>query len=925
MQRILTLILISWFCQGSMSLKNWDVDNVKYLDGDWMFFYGEHLEPTEFLRRAQNPQFKPHYTQVGKSFKESALGKANQEHGIATYVMRFQDVPASFREPVGIFANNIYTASRLYFFAADGQGSEHVIQKLGEPGKDKLTSLPQFSASKPVILNWYGSQDHFLLIQVSNFHYHRSGIRTAPELDSYRRLETTVRFHDDINFIVLGVIMLATMYNLFIYLNRREDTGSLLLSVFGIVMMLRLFALSTVADNPLGDLIMSYEFFWKVIFATMIVPGVIYLGFQQHVFPQQTPKGLLKFFSLLALIYFLFVLIMPVRSFAMIATLGKTSSAILAVISLFILYRAVLAGERGARIAMLGSLFLLLSGGLDLIELFGISKVPMNSGNYGWAVFLVMQGQIAAIRFAHAFDSVEKMTVQLQLEVDRKVREVQAILQSIEQGIVMLVSSDGRMGPQYSADAKTILGVDGIQGRSIQDLILDHSKLDTEQKSMLLSALEASIGEDRVGFDFNQECLLREIVWKDPRSGAEKILELDWEPICDKNQVVEKVMLCFRDVTNLRDLQKEAQQHQEDLRIFREILELPEERFQRFVCKAHEYLRENRELVEQYPNNSKRSEILRALFINMHTLKGTARAFLMKSISTACHDVEQYYASLQTNTEGWDSDRLLGDINRVSDLVRTYERVGRNKLGWNTSEKVTSVHQSTLVSLLKELRRVEPQLQSPDAHHLAQELSSQLLDHCYDRLTDVLAESTKGFESIARNLKKALPRFVIGSSSVRLREEGSDLVAVVMTHLLRNSLDHGLEYPDERVSVGKPPEGCVTLDIQEKSDGVILKVSDDGRGLNLNRILTLARTQGLVSEHENPGPQEVAELIFHPGFSTKDVVSDISGRGVGMDAVKTYVEQAGGAIRVMFTTSAPDPEHAYFEFEIRLPGSLLAA
>jgi hypothetical protein len=88
MRRILTLILISWFCQGAVSLKNWDEETVKHLGGDWMFFHGEHLEPMEFLQRIQDQQFKPQYTQVGKSFKESTGGKAQQEYGIATYVMR---------------------------------------------------------------------------------------------------------------------------------------------------------------------------------------------------------------------------------------------------------------------------------------------------------------------------------------------------------------------------------------------------------------------------------------------------------------------------------------------------------------------------------------------------------------------------------------------------------------------------------------------------------------------------------------------------------------------------------------------------------------------------------------------------------------------------------------------------------------------
>ncbi|MEZ4598814.1 MAG: chemotaxis protein CheA [Syntrophotaleaceae bacterium] len=120
-----------------------------------------------------------------------------------------------------------------------------------------------------------------------------------------------------------------------------------------------------------------------------------------------------------------------------------------------------------------------------------------------------------------------------------------------------------------------------------------------------------------------------------------------------------------------------------------------------------------------------------------------------------------------------------------------------------------------------------------------------------------------------------------------------------LVHLLRNSLDHGLEMPDERVDAGKPEKGVVKLSARHQEGEVWISVEDDGRGLNREKILSKARTKGLVAgTGEEMSDKEVFNLIFQPGFSTADKVTDVSGRGVGMDVVKQNLEKIKGKIDV---------------------------
>jgi len=122
-----------------------------------------------------------------------------------------------------------------------------------------------------------------------------------------------------------------------------------------------------------------------------------------------------------------------------------------------------------------------------------------------------------------------------------------------------------------------------------------------------------------------------------------------------------------------------------------------------------------------------------------------------------------------------------------------------------------------------------------------------------------------------------------------------------LTHLIRNSVDHGIETEAERVAAGKPVKGLVTLSAYHQGGSVIIDISDDGRGLNRDKLLAKARERG-IAVADNPADQEVWQLIFAPGFSTAEAVTDVSGRGVGMDVVKRNIEQLGGRVELQSAT-----------------------
>jgi two-component system, chemotaxis family, sensor kinase CheA len=125
-----------------------------------------------------------------------------------------------------------------------------------------------------------------------------------------------------------------------------------------------------------------------------------------------------------------------------------------------------------------------------------------------------------------------------------------------------------------------------------------------------------------------------------------------------------------------------------------------------------------------------------------------------------------------------------------------------------------------------------------------------------------------------------------------------DRLADPLVHLVRNSIDHGLEPPEERIAAGKNPVGKVTLSARQTGSEVIISITDDGRGINKERVLAKAEKSGLIPADAKLSDQEIFQLIFQPGFSTAETVTNLSGRGVGMDVVKKTLETLRGTIDV---------------------------
>ncbi|MCL2146250.1 MAG: chemotaxis protein CheA [Synergistaceae bacterium] len=238
-----------------------------------------------------------------------------------------------------------------------------------------------------------------------------------------------------------------------------------------------------------------------------------------------------------------------------------------------------------------------------------------------------------------------------------------------------------------------------------------------------------------------------------------------------------------------------------------------------------------------------------------------------------------------TNTKKSGSQTVRVDIGRLDKLMNL---VGELVIGRARIERL--VQEARLRDFddpLSQLGRI-----SSDIQELVTKLRMVPVSFIFDRFPRLIRD-------ISKNLNKEV-QLVLEGQETELDRTVIDEIGDPMVHLIRNSLDHGIEEPADRIAAGKPEIGTLKISAYQEGNGVIIEVQDDGKGINVERVKKKAISKGIITteEAQTITDEEAVKIIFLPGFSLAATVTDLSGRGVGMDAVKTKVEDLGGQFDV---------------------------
>ncbi len=514
---------------------------------------------------------------------------------------------------------------------------------------------------------------------------------------------------------------------------------------------------------------------------------------------------------------------------------------------------------------------------------------------------------------------IEEQNRQLEIKVTERTKDlasknkdIQTMLSNMQQGLFTIEES-GEVHHEYSAYLESIYETKDISGQDAVDFMFDSALIDNDIMDQITVSLFTIIDMDAMNYDCNSHLLVTE--YQKNINGRIKILSVDWSPIIE-GSIVAKLMVSVRDVTQLKALELEAEDKKRELIIIGQLLNVNAKEYEGYALSSEKYLNECIELLNN--EDVLQSGKLNQLFRNMHTIKGNSRTHGFTHIANAAHDAESIYSQLKDDTTTWDKKQLLLDLERVRNSLGEYQSIYRGVLGRADAASGDMsgiwVPEETLHSIQCGIEKLKPY--DIDEYKVLQSSINRCLA---SPLVEVFSSNLKALPSIAEELGKEQPRVRFINNGILVKNNAGGLLRDVFTHLIRNAIDHGIEAANERAANGKDPKGTITVEIVETPSAIDITITDDGRGLDLERLFRKGVESNKWQENNQVSITTLSNLIFESGMSTKEEISDISGRGVGMDAVKQFLIQAGGDI----TLEIVDGEAAYKPQSTQVPTHFL--
>lgn len=488
-----------------------------------------------------------------------------------------------------------------------------------------------------------------------------------------------------------------------------------------------------------------------------------------------------------------------------------------------------------------------------------------------------------------------------------RTRELKTIFDNIPQGVASL-NEEGIISQNYSRHLELLWNQKDLAGRSIFEF-LGSTTLSADSIDRMRQSLKACVGEDHLNFQVNSGNFPSEA---DLLVGQESFhYALTWSPEVTAEGRVHSVLLTIEDISDKKLLEQESERQRKDMQIIQELLSCENSKVEVFASSSRALLDENARLTQA---GALAVDDIKIMFVNAHTVKGGARTLNFSLLANVLHDLEHEYASILQGEKAPNQDLLWNQLQEATRIFQVYMTTNSDTLGrktnangifldldfirehYKTLDTLTLKASMTPAELLEDIRR-------------ARDTLARII---FKSDTLILEQCLESAEKIAKDLGKPAPKVVLQSGDIQLSRSTEHLLRNIFIHILRNALDHGVEPAQERLAKGKGEAGNIHVRSRMEGEIMVLEFEDDGRGLAIEKLRNQGVKRGLIGQDADI--ESVAETIFVPGLSTAASISQVSGRGVGMDAVRRFIEDAGGTVRLQLK----DGKGAFIPFIIRI-------
>ncbi|WP_373997697.1 ATP-binding protein [Bdellovibrio bacteriovorus] len=482
----------------------------------------------------------------------------------------------------------------------------------------------------------------------------------------------------------------------------------------------------------------------------------------------------------------------------------------------------------------------------------------------------------AKLQLENYSKNLEQMVADRTRELSRLNQTMSALLDSLGQGF-FIFNTDGKILDVSSKACESTVECKP-DGQLIWDVLkLPENKVEGFKKWMQTLFMEMLPFED-----------LSPLGPTTYPHSANRNIALEYHPLRSSEGAMEGVVVVASDITSLIEAQKQAETEKEHAKLIINMIKSKRE-IHRFIQEAQGLLISVREEVskDQAPYDTE------TLFRNLHTLKGGAALFSIKEVAEACHQGETLLAELKDNWTHPAFISLRAKCFEIEEhffkfLDETKEILGSSALPEERQIEIA-------ISKLNDIARKVGSL--PGGGHVAQEL---LLELAMEPVSRFVEPYNDVMLRLAEKIDKMIAPLKINNGNVMVIPEIYNSLFATLVHAFRNAVDHGIEIPDTRIDAGKPAEGQVEVSFEIQQHPVqpkfLIKIQDDGAGIDPQKIREKLAKR--LIDTKNKTDEQVIQHIFDSQFSTREQVTDISGRGVGMDAIKVAAEDLQGRVWV---------------------------
>jgi signal transduction histidine kinase/HAMP domain-containing protein len=533
------------------------------------------------------------------------------------------------------------------------------------------------------------------------------------------------------------------------------------------------------------------------------------------------------------------------------------------------------------------------------------SANTISNGNYTVEIQAESNDEIGSL--AKNFESmrvmVKKYTEHLQELVDEKMQQVNDILNNIDHGL-FTVNLDGSVNKEYSARANEILKVQDVASNSVENLL----RLDTKQQRAFHVWMDVVYKKHQ-----NQRwkklarlAPVHELVF-DNHDSIPEYVSVAYQKIYDKDNELSKIMILTTDETEKRlkeqQIEEQRKEHENEMHIVLELANTPPEEISAFMEDTMERMQKIRQALREQsssfainPNKYKMTDKqLNAIYGDVHTIKGNSGSYGFNSLSGHTHELEDLLEKLRDSSHISKNmlSKLTDCLNIMNEDIKNIQQ--KIKLIFGREEYVTMrVPASLVTDIMDTCSTVDKTNQPPPIQ--------SLIDKCtmlsWIPMETISRKYQKIVNKIARQQHKHI-NFIAKPEHIFFPTDIFVDIDDILIHLVRNSADHGIESPEIREEFGKG-KGNITFEFITENNKRKVIITDDGKGIDIEKLEDVCIKKGVITPEKAAclNEQEKLNLIFIAGISTSDNISNLSGRGIGMNVVQEKVESIGGTISI---------------------------